>query len=65
MVWCFVLMSSALVGFASLAGQASAHELRPAVAEVSVREDRIEIALRLAVETLLAGIDQSQIADTD
>jgi hypothetical protein len=35
------------------------------VAEVSVREDRIEIALRLAVETLLAGIDQSQIADTD
>ena len=65
MVWCFVLMSSALVGFASLAGQARAHELRPAVAEVSVREDRIEIALRLAVETLLAGIDQSQIADTD
>ena len=65
MVWCFLLMSSAVLGFLSLPGQASAHELRPAVAEVSVNEDRIEISLRLAVETLLAGIDQSQVADTD
>ena len=65
MVWCFLLMSSALLGFLSSAGLARAHELRPAVAEVSVHEDRIEISLRLAVETLLAGIDQSQIADTD
>jgi hypothetical protein len=65
MVWCFILMSSALLGFLSLPGQARAHELRPAVAEVSVNEDRIEISLRLAVETLLAGIDQSQVADTD
>ena len=65
MVWCFLLMSSALLGFLSLPGQARAHELRPAVAEVSVNEDRIEISLRLAVETLLAGIDQSQVADTD
>jgi hypothetical protein len=58
-------MSSALLGFLSSAGPARAHELRPAVAQVSVHEDRIEISLRLAVETLLAGIDQSQIADTD
>jgi hypothetical protein len=58
-------MSSALLGFISSAGPARAHELRPAVAQVSVHEDRIEISLRLAVETLLAGIDQSQIADTD
>jgi hypothetical protein len=58
-------MSSALLGFLSSAGLARAHELRPAVAEVSVHEDRIEISLRLAVETLLAGIDQSQISDTD
>ena len=65
MVWCFLLMSSALLGFISSAGPARAHELRPAVAQVSVHEDRIEISLRLAVETLLAGIDQSQIADTD
>ena len=65
MVWCFLLMSSALLGFLSSAGPARAHELRPAVAQVSVHEDRIEISLRLAVETLLAGIDQSQIADTD
>ena len=65
MVWCFLLMSSALLGFLSSPGQARAHELRPAVAEVSVSEDRIEISLRLAVETLLAGIDQSQVADTD
>lgn len=65
MVWCFLLMSSALLGFLSSAGPARAHELRPAVAQVSVHEDRIKISLRLAVETLLAGIDQSQIADTD
>jgi len=58
-------MSSALLGSLSSVGPARAHELRPAVAEISVREDRIEISLRLAVETLLAGINQSQIADTD
>ena len=49
----------------SLTGQASAHELRPAVAEISIDEEKIQISLRLAVETLLAGIDQSQVADTD
>ena len=65
MVWCFLLMSSALLGVLSLTGQASAHELRPAVAEISIDEEKIQISLRLAVETLLAGIDQSQVADTD
>ena len=58
-------MSSFFVGFFGIAGQAQAHEMRPAVAEVTVTLSDIDIALRLTVESLLAGINQSQISDTD
>lgn len=43
----------------------SAHEMRPAIADVTMGADRIGIELRLTAETLLAGIDQSLYSDTD
>jgi hypothetical protein len=62
---CFALMSSYFVGLFGIVGQVRAHEMRPAVAEVTVTLLDIDIALRLTAETLLAGIDQSQVSDTD
>ena len=48
-----------------LSGISQAHELRPAVAEVLVTKSQIKIKLSTTVETLLAGIDLSQVTDTD
>ena len=44
---------------------ASAHEVRPAVADVSVDAERVEILVRLSAEGLLAGINLSEVEDTD
>ena len=65
MVWAFITVSSLLVGIFGLSGISQAHELRPAVAEVLVTESQIKIKLLTTVETLLAGIDLSQVTDTD
>jgi hypothetical protein len=51
--------------FFGMAEQVRAHEMRPAVAEVTVTLSDIDITLRLTAETLLAGINQSQVSDTD
>ena len=42
-----------------------AHELRPAVADVRVTETEVEIKLLVTIETILAGIDLTQVTDTD
>ena len=65
MVWAFITVSSLLVGIFGLSGISQAHELRPAVAEVLVTKSQIKIKLLTTVETLLAGIDLSQVTDTD
>ncbi|MGB0797816.1 MAG: HupE/UreJ family protein [Planktomarina sp.] len=44
---------------------AFAHEVRPAVADVSVSADQMQVELLVTVETLLAGIDLTQVSDTD
>jgi hypothetical protein len=64
-VLCFALMSSCFMVFFGMAEQVRAHEMRPAVAEVTVTLLDIDITLRLTAETLLAGINQSQVSDTD
>jgi hypothetical protein len=61
----FVLMSSVVVGLVAFAGPSQGHELRPAVADVTVTQSEIRVELILAVETLLAGIDLTEIIDTD
>ncbi|MEM7427087.1 MAG: HupE/UreJ family protein [Pseudomonadota bacterium] len=54
-----------LVIMLALAGTAHSHEVRPAVADLEIGPDRVEISVRLSLEALLAGIDLSQITDTN
>lgn len=59
-----VLMSMVLV-LTGLAQSASAHEIRPAIADVSVGADRVDLTLVMTLESLLSGIDLSQVTDTN
>lgn len=49
----------------ALAAAASAHEVEPAVADVSVGAERIEMTIRVALEPILAGVDLAAVEDTD
>lgn len=62
-VACFALMSIMLLF--TFVGTAAAHEIRPAIADVTLSEDRITVDIRLTAETLLAGIDLDGLEDTD
>ncbi|MEM6480092.1 MAG: HupE/UreJ family protein, partial [Pseudomonadota bacterium] len=42
-----------------------AHETQPAIANIDVAEDRVEIALAVNAEAILAGVDQSLYSDTN
>ena len=44
---------------------ASAHEIRPAIADATLTEDRIELQILLNAETLVAGIDLEGLEDTN
>ena len=65
MVSRIVVMSSAIVLALIFGTVLQAHELRPAVAKVEVSETELKIELLVAIETLLAGIDLSEILNTD
>ena len=65
MVSRIVVMSSAIVLTLIFGTVLQAHELRPAVAKVEVSETELKIELLVAIETLLAGIDLTEILDTD
>lgn len=65
MVWSFFTVSSFLLGILGFSGSSQAHELRPAIADVLVTQTEVQIKLLVTVETLLAGIDLTQITDTD
>ena len=65
MVSRIVVMSSAIVLALIFGTVLQAHELRPAVAKVEVSEPELKIELLVAIETLLAGIDLTEILDTD
>ena len=52
-----------LLAFVSL--PASAHEVRPAVADFKVVDDQLELSIRLNLEAIMAEIDLSTIANTD
>ena len=64
MMFRLVLMSSAVMSFLTFAG-VQAHELRPAVADVTVTASEVKVELLLAVEPLLAGIDLTEVMNTD
>jgi len=50
--------------FTFLSG-ARAHEVRPAVADVTLSQDRIDLQIRLSAEALVAGINLEGLADTN
>jgi hypothetical protein len=58
----YVLLSMVL---AITIGAASAHEIRPTIADVEVGRDRVTMSLRIALEPLIAGIDLSAVDDTN
>lgn len=45
--------------------RATAHEIRPAIADVLVEQDRVQISILTTLESLVAGIDLTGIDDTD
>ncbi len=53
MVCRFALMSSVLVGLLVITGRVQAHELRPAVADVTIAQSQMHVELQAAVVTLL------------
>ncbi|MEE9387675.1 MAG: HupE/UreJ family protein [Paracoccaceae bacterium] len=59
------LLSSLLVLMFSIFNPVIAHEIRPATADVTVTADRVEIDIILTLETLVAGLDLSELEDTN
>jgi hypothetical protein len=60
-----LLSSLALVALVIVNGAASAHEVRPAIADVAIGAQSVEIEFALALEALIAEIDLTGIVDTD
>lgn len=62
----FLAVSSwMLVHLIASGGAARAHEINPAVADVTVGATQIEMVIRLPAEALLAGVDLSVYTDTN
>ncbi|WP_299612503.1 HupE/UreJ family protein [uncultured Tateyamaria sp.] len=51
--------------WAAWASMASAHEVVPTIADLTVADGAVEFAVRVNVEAQLSGIDLDEIADTD
>ncbi len=59
----FVLVAGLV--FVNIGAPLYAHEIRPAIADVAISKDRVDISIRLMLETLVAGIDPSELQDTN
>jgi len=55
------LLSLLLVGLTP----ANAHEIRPAIADVAISAEQVDIEIRLTLETMVAGLDLSELEDTN
>ncbi len=60
-----MLAMVAACGVLASGGPAAAHEVQPAIAELAVAPERVELELRLAIEAPLAGIDLEGLVDTN
>ncbi|WP_299652124.1 HupE/UreJ family protein [uncultured Jannaschia sp.] len=56
-----------LLAVLSIAGPRTvvAHEVQPAISDVTVGAERIVIEITAALEPIIAGVDQSEVSDTD
>lgn len=54
-----------MVAIFTFLSAAIAHEIRPAIADVTLNPDRIEMQITLNAETLVAGIDLEGLEDTN
>jgi hypothetical protein len=59
------LLSSLLVLWITFASAARAHEVLPAIADMTAEQDRLSFSVRLSIEGFIAGIDLGTVADTD
>jgi hypothetical protein len=59
------LLSSLLVLWITFASAARAHEVLPAIADMTAEGDRLSFSVRLSVEGLIAGIDLGTVTDTN
>lgn len=59
------LLSSLLVLWITFASAARAHEVLPAIADMTAEPDRLSFSVRLSIEGFIAGIDLGTIADTN
>lgn len=59
------LVSTALAASLAFVNGTSAHELRPAIADVTVASDSVTVAVELALEAFVAEIDVSVYENTD
>ena len=58
-------MSTLLVLISVFLSQASAHEVRPAIADMVMEEQTILFEIDLNIEGILSGIDLSSVNDTN
>ncbi len=63
-VWCGLVMST-LIAITLLGARAGAHEVQPAIADLTIDGTALTLEIRLALEAPLAGIDLQGLADTD
>ncbi|MFY0693038.1 MAG: HupE/UreJ family protein [Paracoccaceae bacterium] len=66
--WVLMLMRAVLLSTAfaiNFAAMGHAHEIRPAIADVSLSADSIEMEIRLTAEPLVAGMDLDGLQDTN
>jgi hypothetical protein len=58
-------LSIVLAALGAIVKGAQAHELRPAIADVTVSSDSVVLRIELALEALVAEVDVSEVDNTD
>ena len=59
------LLSRALLVLAVLCLPARAHEIQPAVADLTVSADTVEVSVRMTIEAPVSGVDLAGLSDTN
>ncbi|RLJ41389.1 HupE/UreJ protein [Litoreibacter meonggei] len=54
-----------MLGLFTMTSLLAAHEIRPAIADVTLSDDKVELTIRMTAESLIAGIDLEGLQDTN